>query len=55
MRPATGNALNLDALARSQFGWDRLTDDQRTAMRAVLQARDLLAVLPTGSGKSAIC
>lgn len=54
MTPATGNAVNLDALARSQFGWDRLTDDQRTAMRAVLQGRDLLAVLPTGSGKSAI-
>ncbi|MDT5147624.1 MAG: ATP-dependent helicase RecQ [Mycobacterium sp.] len=45
---------DLDAVARSHFGWERLTDDQREAMRAVLRGRDVLAVLPTGSGKSAI-
>lgn len=46
--------LDLDAVAHRHFGWQRLTDDQRVAMRAVLHGRDVLAVLPTGSGKSAI-
>jgi ATP-dependent DNA helicase RecQ len=45
---------DLDAVARDHFGWQRLTDDQREAMRAVLRGRDVLAVMPTGSGKSAI-
>lgn len=44
----------LDAVARSHFGWDELTEHQRAAMLAVLHGRDLLAVMPTGSGKSAI-
>ncbi|WP_231639637.1 RecQ family ATP-dependent DNA helicase [Mycobacterium sp. Marseille-P9652] len=48
------DASDLDAVARSHFGWERLTGDQREAMRAVLRGRDVLAVLPTGSGKSAI-
>lgn len=48
------DAAELDAVARERFGWERLTDDQRSAMRAVLAGRDLLAVMPTGSGKSAI-
>ncbi|MCV7101665.1 hypothetical protein H7I01_14960, partial [Mycobacterium palustre] len=30
--------------------WQQLTDDQREAMQAVLRGRDLLAVMPTGSG-----
>lgn len=47
-------SLDLDAVARNQFGWEHLTDDQREAMQAVLHGRDLLAVMPTGSGKSAI-
>lgn len=54
MRQPAGDILDLDAVARSQFGWERLTDDQREAMQAVLRGRDLLAVMPTGSGKSAI-
>lgn len=48
------DALDLDAVARSHFGWQHLTGDQRDAMRAVLRGRDVLAVMPTGSGKSAI-
>jgi ATP-dependent DNA helicase RecQ len=54
MKRATSDIGDLDAVARSHFGWERLTDDQREAMHAVLCGRDLLAVLPTGSGKSAI-
>lgn len=48
------DGLDLDAVAHRHFGWERLSDDQRAAMRAVLHGRDVLAVLPTGSGKSAI-
>ncbi|MDD4866567.1 MAG: RecQ family ATP-dependent DNA helicase [Mycobacterium sp.] len=54
MQRSAPDARDLDAVARSSFGWERLTDEQRAAMRAVLQGRDVLAVLPTGSGKSAI-
>lgn len=44
----------LSSTAARLFGWDELTADQLTAMEAILAGRDLLAVLPTGSGKSAI-
>lgn len=44
----------LDAEARRRLGFDRLTDDQRAAIETVLEGRDTLAVLPTGSGKSAV-
>jgi ATP-dependent DNA helicase RecQ len=54
MDGSAGDTSELDAVARSHFGWDELTDHQRTAMRSVLHGRDLLAVMPTGSGKSAI-
>src|SRR5918997_2888801 len=42
------------ALARSALGFRRLRPGQREAVRALLDGRDLLAVMPTGSGKSAI-
>src|SRR5215216_4808982 len=42
------------ALARSALGFRRLRPGQREAVRALLEGRDVLAVLPTGSGKSAI-
>lgn len=54
MDGSAGDTGELDAVARSHFGWDELTEHQRAAMRAVLHGRDLLAVMPTGSGKSAI-
>jgi len=54
MDGSAGDTGELDAVARSHFGWDELTAHQRAAMRAVLHGRDLLAVMPTGSGKSAI-
>ncbi|OBI90040.1 RecQ family ATP-dependent DNA helicase [Mycobacterium asiaticum] len=47
-------SVDLDEIARDRFGWESLTDEQREAMRAVLRRRDVLAVLPTGSGKSGI-
>ena len=42
-----------DAAARV-FGWTALRDEQITAMSAIVDGRDVLAVMPTGSGKSAI-
>jgi ATP-dependent DNA helicase RecQ len=42
------------ALARSALGVRRLRPGQREAVRALLDGRDVLAVMPTGSGKSAI-
>ncbi|OZV78809.1 recombinase RecQ [Micromonospora echinospora] len=44
----------LHRAARDLFGWDELRPDQLAAMRAVMQRRDALVVLPTGAGKSAV-
>jgi ATP-dependent DNA helicase RecQ len=44
----------LRRLAKERFGWTRLRTEQITAMQAVMSGRDTLAILPTGSGKSAI-
>ena len=41
-------------LARQHFGFVELRPGQAEAIQAVLEGRDTLAVLPTGSGKSAI-
>lgn len=54
MKRSARDDLDLDAVAQKHFGWERLTEEQRIAMRAVLHGSDVLAVLPTGSGKSAI-
>lgn len=40
--------------ARQRFGWRSLRADQLAAMRAVMRGRDVLVVLPTGAGKSAV-
>ncbi|BBY30423.1 RecQ family ATP-dependent DNA helicase [Mycolicibacterium sediminis] len=40
--------------AREVFGWQELHPEQLEAMTAVMSGRDVRAVLPTGSGKSAI-
>jgi ATP-dependent DNA helicase RecQ len=45
---------DVDRLARDVFGFAALRPGQRPALDAVLAGRDTLAVLPTGSGKSAI-
>lgn len=44
----------LDRIAQEVLGLPGLRGHQREALRAVLAGRDLLAVLPTGFGKSAI-
>lgn len=41
-------------VARRIFGWEELHPEQLQAMSALVAGRDVLAVLPTGSGKSAI-
>ena len=45
---------DVDAMARSVFGYPALRPEQRRALDPVLAGRDTLAVLATGSGKSAV-
>src|SRR5438105_6654012 len=44
----------LRRVAEQTFGWPQLRDEQLAAMEQVMAGRDVLAVLPTGAGKSAI-
>jgi ATP-dependent DNA helicase RecQ len=44
----------LTRTAAEVFGWDTLLPEQLTAMESVLDGRDTLVVMPTGSGKSAV-
>ncbi|WP_290062697.1 RecQ family ATP-dependent DNA helicase [Amycolatopsis solani] len=44
----------LQCIAAEKFGWRQLTGEQLAAMEHVMAGRDVLAVLPTGAGKSAI-
>jgi ATP-dependent DNA helicase RecQ len=44
----------IEELARERLGFDRLRPGQRQAVQALADGRDVLAVLPTGGGKSAI-
>ncbi|MDX2212844.1 MAG: ATP-dependent DNA helicase RecQ [Oculatellaceae cyanobacterium bins.114] len=46
--------LNLRQVAQERFGYDKLRSGQEAAIQAVLEGHDTLAVMPTGSGKSAI-
>ena len=41
-------------IAEETFGWTQLRPEQLAAMEAAASGRDVLAVLPTGAGKSAI-
>jgi ATP-dependent DNA helicase RecQ len=50
-RPASTDVIS--ATARS-YGWASLRPGQREAVEAVLDGRDVLAVMPTGHGKSAV-
>jgi ATP-dependent DNA helicase RecQ len=45
---------DLQRVAKDVFGWPQLRPAQLEAMEAVLTGRDVLAVMATGSGKSAI-
>src|SRR3954466_15293931 len=47
-------ASSIADVARDILGFHSLRPGQHEAVRAVLDGRDTLAVLPTGSGKSAI-
>lgn len=49
-----GRRAELQRVAAAVFGWQRLRPAQLEAMEAVLGGRDVLAVMATGSGKSAI-
>jgi ATP-dependent DNA helicase RecQ len=53
-KPAVPGRHDLDSVAKRLFDWDELRREQLDAMQAVLAGRDVLAVMPTGSGKSAI-
>src|SRR3954451_15607556 len=44
----------IHAVAKERLGFERLRPGQLEAVEAVLDARDTLAVMSTGSGKSAI-
>ena len=44
----------IERLARERLGFDRLRPGQLPAVEALVDGRDVLAVLPTGAGKSAI-
>jgi len=46
--------IDIARAARELLGFEHLRPGQEEAVRAVLTGRDTLAVLPTGSGKSAI-
>ncbi|OXM66053.1 RecQ family ATP-dependent DNA helicase [Amycolatopsis vastitatis] len=49
-----GKAAELRGLAAERFGWAELTAEQVEAMSAARDGHDVLVVLPTGAGKSAI-
>ena len=51
-RPST--TVRIRRTARETFGYDELRSGQEAAVAAVLAGHDTLAVMPTGSGKSAI-
>ncbi|UBU13758.1 RecQ family ATP-dependent DNA helicase [Nonomuraea gerenzanensis] len=44
----------LRATARQRFGWQALRPGQQEAMEHLLAGRDVLLVMPTGGGKSAV-
>lgn len=48
------NAKTLNRIAQERFGYDRLHPAQVEALQTLLSGHDTLAVMPTGSGKSAV-
>lgn len=54
MRPASTSDDHIRSIAQEQLDFDRLRPGQEKAIRAALDERDTLAIMPTGSGKSAI-
>ncbi|MGL5860781.1 MAG: DEAD/DEAH box helicase, partial [Phycicoccus sp.] len=53
-RPSAGAGRGIAETARARLGLERLRDGQREAVDAVLDGLDVLAVMPTGYGKSAV-
>jgi ATP-dependent DNA helicase RecQ len=51
---ATVDRMMIGVLARDRLGFERLRPGQEQAIAAAAEGRDVLAVLPTGGGKSAI-
>ena len=51
---STVDRVTIGALARDRLGFERLRPGQEQAIAAAAAGRDVLAVLPTGGGKSAI-
>ncbi|MDG4824345.1 RecQ family ATP-dependent DNA helicase [Asanoa sp. WMMD1127] len=51
---STITSLRLRRAARTLFGWKTLRPGQLDAMRAILRHHDVLAIMPTGAGKSAL-
>jgi DNA topoisomerase III len=51
-KPLTVDANDLDGVLRSAFGFESFRPNQETVCRAVIEGRDVLLVMPTGSGKS---
>jgi len=54
MARARPGSTEIAQLARDRFGFERLRPGQERAVQALAGGRDVLAVLPTGGGKSAI-
>ncbi|MBD1996921.1 ATP-dependent DNA helicase RecQ [Leptolyngbya sp. FACHB-541] len=48
------NVQRVRRVAKERFGYETLRGGQETAIQALLNGHDTLAVMPTGSGKSAI-
>jgi len=54
-KPTGGtDVADIRRVARDKFGYDHLRPGQEHVIRLVLDRRDTLSVMPTGSGKSAI-
>ncbi|MEW2516704.1 RecQ family ATP-dependent DNA helicase [Actinacidiphila alni] len=47
-------ARRIRRCARDVFGWPELRAPQSTAMKAVMRRKDMIVVMPTGAGKSAV-
>jgi ATP-dependent DNA helicase RecQ len=50
----TKTPRDVHQLAREVFGWEELRPSQAEAVEAAVSGRDVLAVMPTGYGKSAV-
>ncbi|HEY9596495.1 MAG TPA: RecQ family ATP-dependent DNA helicase [Cyanophyceae cyanobacterium] len=53
-RSKRSNQQQIRQMARERFGYESLRLGQEAAIQALLKGHDTLAVMPTGSGKSAI-